>query len=312
MKLKDKLLNPSVPVTFFEVVPPPEGKPESLEALIAEVAKIKDLVDAINLPEIHDEDRGAPRTHHFVKRVEPRILGAGILRRVQTEIVINRCVVYETDQTAWSQKTLEEFGLEHIILVGGESSKIRYPGPSVRQAADQVRAAQLPISLGGISIPSRPNEAERIRRKNAAGLDFFTTQVLFDSNDIVGLIQQLNGLDARIMLSFAPITHSRDLEVLRWLGVDIPVHLDRFLLRGENSEPDDPAFSAETSFDRSLKLARHILMDVFDNLPPDPPSLGLNVEHINRRNFAPAVQMLEQLGNLYAGLVASRFRASPG
>jgi 5,10-methylenetetrahydrofolate reductase len=306
MKLTDKLLNPSFPVTFFEVVPPPAAKPDSVGATIAEVRNIKDLVDAINLPEIHDEARGTPRTHHFVPRVEPRVLGAGILREVQTEIVINRCVVYEPDQTSWFQNTHGEFGIEHVVLVGGESSKVRYPGPNVIEAAGQVRATGLPISLGGISIPSRPNEAERIRRKNAAGLDFFTTQVLFDSNDIVGLIQRLNGLEARIFLSFAPVSHPRDLEVLRWLGVDIPVHLDRYLLRGEKSGGEKPSVSADTSFDRSLDLAQHILMDVFDNLPPDPPCLGLNIEHINRRNFAPAVQMLERLSNLYAGLVAAR------
>lgn len=309
MKLKDKLLNSSVPITLFEVVPPPASKPESIASTLAEVEKIAGQVDGINLPEIHDEDRGAPRTHSFVQRVEPRVLGAAILRKAKTEIVVNRCVVYEPDQVAWFRETLDEFSIENFILVGGESSKISYPGPSVTEAAKQVRAAQLPVSLGGITIPSRLNEAEKIRRKNNAGIDFFTTQVLFDSNDIVGLIQRLNGLEARIFLSFAPVSHPRDLEVLRWLGVDIPVHLDRFLLRGESPGKNLQTEPEQSSFDRSLKLAQHILMDVFDNLPPDPPSLGLNIEHINRRNFASAVRMLEQLGNLYAGLVGARARA---
>lgn len=308
MKLKDKLPNWSVPVTLFEVVPPPAAKPESIESAVAEVEKIAGLVDGINLPEIHDEDRGSPRTHNFVHRVEPRILGASILSKAKTEIVVNRCVVYEPDQSNWFRKTLEEFSIENFILVGGESSKIRYPGPSVMEAAQQVRAAQLPVSLGGITIPSRLNEAERIRRKCNAGIDFFTTQVLFDSNDIVGLIQRLNGVEARIFLSFAPVSHPRDLEVLRWLGVDLPVHLDRFLLRGEGAEENVESTPQQSSFDRSLKLAQHILMDVFDNLPPDPPAIGLNIEHINRRNFASAVRMLAQLGKLYSGLVAARTR----
>jgi len=310
MKLKDKLLHSSVPITLFEVVPPPAAKPESLESTIAEVEKITGLVDGINLPEIHDEDRGTPRTHNFVHRVEPRVLGAGILRKANTEIVVNRCVVYDPDQTAWFRKTLDEFAIENFILVGGESSKIRYPGPSVSEAAQQLRAAQLPVSLGGITIPSRLNEAERIRRKSEAGIDFFTTQVLFDSNDIVALIHHLNGLEARIFLSFAPVSHPRDLEVLRWLGVDIPVHLDRFLLRGEGTEDRVTPTPEQTSFDRSLKLAQHILMDVFDNLPPDPPAIGVNIEHINRRNFGAAVKMLDQLGKLYTGLVAARARGS--
>ena len=304
MSLKDKLLNHSIPVTFFEMVPPAVGKPEALDTTLAEVKKVRHLVDAINLPEIRDESRSTERTHKFVPRVEPRQLGARILRELDTEVVINRCVVYEPDQARWFQTTCDVFGIQHAVLVGGESSKIQYPGPSILEAAEQVRSAGLPMWMGGITIPSRLQEAERIRRKTAAGLVFFTTQVLFDSNDIVWLIQRLNGLEARVFLSFAPVSHPRDLEFLRWLGADIPTDLDRFLLLADESS------AAETSLERSLDLAQRILMDVFDNLPPDPPPLGLNIEHINRRNFGPAVKMLEHLGNLYASLVAARARAS--
>lgn len=307
MKLKDKLLNPSIPVIFFEMVPPPAGKPESLESTMAEAKKVRHLIDAINLPEIHDEERGTRRTRRFVPRVEPRSLGARIFRELDTEVVVNRVVVHEPDQTRWFRETHEAFGIEQVVLVGGESSEIRYPGPSVLEAAEQVQSARLPLALGGITIPSRLHEAERVRRKNVAGLLFFTTQVLFDSNDIVWLIQRLNGLEARVFLSFAPVSHPRDLEFLRWLGADIPPDLDRFLLRAETG---DSAAAAPTCFERSLDLARRILMDVFDNLPPDPPPLGLNIEHINRRNFNSAVKMLEQLGNLYASLVAARARTS--
>ena len=303
MNLKDKLLNPSIPLTFFEIVPPAAGKPEAIENTVKEVRKVRHLVDAINLPEIHDESRGTERTHRFVARVEPRILGARIQKDVSAEIVINRVVVHDQDSERWFRETSEKFGIQHIVLVGGESVEIKYPGPNPTEAAALVRSAALPISLGGITIPSRPNEADRIRSKNAAGISFFTSQILFDSNDIVWLIQRLNGVEARVFLSFAPVSHPRDLEFLRWLGADIPQNLDRFLLQGE-------AGSTESCFERSLDLAQRILMDVFDNLPPDPPPIGLNVEHINQRNFPSAVRMLERLGNLYSGLVASRARSS--
>ena len=303
MNLTDKLLNPSIPLTLFEIVPPAAGKPEAIEATVAEVRKVRDLVDAINLPEIHDESRGTERTHRFIERVEPRVLGARILKDLSAEIVINRVVVHDQDPKRWFRETSEKFGIQHIVLVGGESAEIKYPGPNPMEAAALVNSAALPISLGGITIPSRPNEADRIRSKNAAGISFFTSQILFDSNDIVWLIQRLNGLEARIFLSFAPVSHPRDLEFLRWLGADIPQNLDRFLLQGE-------AGSTESCFERSLDLAQRILMDVFDNLPPDPPPLGLNVEHINQRNFPSAVRMLERLGDLYSSLVASRARNS--
>jgi len=305
MNLKDKILDPSVPVTFFEMVPPAAEKPGALESALAEARKVRHLVDAVNLPEIRDESRGSPRAIKFVPRVEPRVLGDRLQRELGVELVLNRAVVYETDQVNWFRQSHAEFGVDHVILVGGESSEVEYPGPRLLEAAEQVRAARLPISLGGISIPSRLQEAERVRRKNAAGLSFFTTQVLFDSNDIVWLIQRLNGLEARIFLSFAPVSHPRDLEFLRWLGADIPGDLDKFLLRG-HAAGDGSLAAHESCFERSLNLARRILMDVFDNLPPDPPPLGLNIEHINQRNLAGAVRMVERLGELYTQLIGAR------
>lgn len=307
MELKDKLLLASVPVILFEMVPPAAKKPGALETAVEEVRKVRHLVDAINLPEIHDESRGGDRTFKFVERVDPRELGARIQREAATEVVVNRCVVYEPDQAAWFRKTAGEYGIQHVVLVGGETSEVRYPGPSVLETVDQLKTIRLSVSLGGITIPSRLHEADRIRRKHAAGITFFTTQVLFDSNDIVSLIQRLNGLEARIFLSFAPVSQERDLAFLRWLGADLPQDLDRFLIQGgaKESAAQDAAIS-EAAFARSLDLARRILMDVFDNMPPDPPLLGLNIEHINKRNFSPAVRMTEQLGNLYANLVAAR------
>jgi 5,10-methylenetetrahydrofolate reductase len=318
MTLKDKILDPALPVRLFELVPPAAGNLSAIESALAEVGKVRHLTDAINLPEIHDESRSSPRTARFVPRVEPRLLGARIVRELGLDVVINRCVVYEPNQRGWFEETSEKFSIRNTVLVGGESSQLSYRGPSVIEAAQEIRTADPQACLGGIIIPSRLHEAERIRRKATAGLSFFTTQILFDSNDIVWLIQQLNGLEARIFLSFAPVSHPRDLEFMRWLGADIPSDLDRFLLRSESPKASaarepmttTPAATSQSCLDRSLNLAQRILMDVFDNLPPDPPPLGLNIEHVNQRNFRAALKMLEQLGNLYSSLVAARGRAA--
>ena len=217
-------------------------------------------------------------------------------------MVINRVTVHDREPECWFRETCRQWDVTNWVLVGGESKTITYPGPNPAEAARLVKSINLPVSLGGITIPSRVNEPERIRKKHSQGVDFFTSQVMFDSNDLVWLIQRLNGVEARIFISFAPISNRRNLDFLRWLGADIPRDLDRFLLGSEHGD----AAPAETCLERSLNLAQRILMDVFDNLPPDPPPIGLNIEHITAKNFAPALAMLDRLGSLYAGLVAAR------
>jgi 5,10-methylenetetrahydrofolate reductase len=270
MGFRDALLNPSIPVTLFEVVPPAAGKPEAIDSSLRELQQVRNLVDAINVPEIHDEDRPGERTSKFIARVEPRLFGSRIKRELGIEVVINRVTVHDAEPERWFRETLDQWSIANWILVGGESPEIPYPGPGPTEAAALVKSLGLPASLGGITIPSRADEPERIRSKQSQGMEFFTSQVMFDSNDLVWLIQRLNGLEARLFISFAPVSQRRDLEFLRWLGVDIPTDLDRFLL-GSASGASAPA---ATCLERSINLAQRILMDVFDNLPPDPPPIA--------------------------------------
>jgi 5,10-methylenetetrahydrofolate reductase len=303
MAFHEGLLDPAIPMTLFEVVPPAAAKPEALESSVHELHELRGRVDAINIPEIHDEDRPGERTSKFIERVEPRILGSRIKRELGIDVVINRVTVHDAEPERWFRETCESWDIPNWVLVGGESKEICYPGPNPGEAARLAKSLGLSTTLGAITIPSRVNEPDRIRKKHAQGVGFFTSQVMFDSNDLVWLIQRLNGVESRIFLSFAPVSTRRDLEFLRWLGVDIPRDLDRFLLGSEQGA----AAPAETCLERSINLAQRILMDVFDNLPPDPPPIGLNIEHITRRNFAPALAMLDRLGNLYASLVQKNF-----
>jgi 5,10-methylenetetrahydrofolate reductase len=304
MHFQEALLDPAIPLTLFEVVPPAAAKPEALEASLQEFQQLQRRVDAINIPEIHDEDRPGERTSKFIARVEPRVLGSRIKRELGIDVVINRVTVHDAEPERWFRETYGDWDILNWVLVGGESKNISYPGPNPGEAARLVKSLALPVSLGGITIPSRVDEPERVRKKHAQGVDFFTSQVMFDSNDLVWLLQRLGGVEARIFISFAPVSNSRDLEFLRWLGVDIPRDLDRFLLGASQgtAAPD------KTYLERSINLAQRILMDVFDNLPPDPPPIGLNIEHITRKNFGPALAMLDRLGNLYAGLIYKNFR----
>ena len=296
MNLRTKISNPAQPVIFYELIPPQAGATGELETQLALIREVAESVDAINIPEIQAEPLRSDHRRRFPERIEPRAFARTIQTGAKVETVVNWITVQDTPaaQHRWMKETYEQYGVRNLILVGGESHGIHYPGPSVGEAASLASEEGLEFLLGGITIPSRSREIERIRRKYEQGIRFFTSQVLLDSNDIVDLIQGLNGLDVRIFLSFAPISHPRDLEFMQWLGVDVPQNVSWTIAQTADST---------AAVEKSLALASKILTDIFDNLPPYPPALGINVEQITRRNVASSRNMLTHLSSFYRRLL---------
>ncbi|MBI3896282.1 MAG: hypothetical protein HY313_10185 [Acidobacteria bacterium] len=305
MDLKAKILSPSHPVTFYELIPPRAEAGQEFEDLLTLCRELAGAVDAINIPEIYEESRGQLGRKPMPDRIEPRIFAKAIQAATGLESIVNRVTVQQPAirQREWLRETYTEYGIRNLILVGGESRQIEYPGLGVVEAAKLTRQEGLDFLLGGITIPSRSREGERVRQKYAQGISFFTTQVLLDSNDIVNLIQGLNGLDVRIFLSFAPISNLRDLEFLKWLGADVPNNVVWAV-----EQAGDPARTVE----KSLAQASAILTDIFDNLPAHPPALGINIEQITRRNFLAARQLLAQLGPFYRRHLQTRYPGAVG
>ena len=299
MELKARIQDPARPVIFFELIPPKAGASAELETQLELVRDLSETVDAINIPEIIEESRQGERRTRLPERIEPRVFARAIQEAVGMETVVNRVTVRETAETQrdWFQETYERYGVRNVILVGGESAATEYFGPSVLEAGELASATGIDFFLGGIAIPSRSREAARIRSKYEHGLRFFTTQVLFDPNDTVDLLQALNGLDVRIFLSFSPITNLRDVEFLEWLGVDVPRNVAWGI-----EQAGEPAKAAE----KTTAMASRILTDIFDNLPSHPPALGMNIEQITRRTHAAARKMLTELSGVYPRHIRGR------
>lgn len=299
MNLTNKILDWTRPVTLYELVPPTTQLPDAEELVLARANAVRGLVDAINIPEIVPESRLHPRRTASLDRIEPRQLARRIQEEFSVETIVNRCVVRDPDPVKWLQVTQKQYDVRTLVLVGGSSSQVRYPGPSIAQSASLIREQGFNFLLGGITIPSRSQESDRVHGKWDFGIRFFTTQILLDSNDIVPMIQALRGLEARVFLSFAPVSDPRDLEFLRWLGVKIPAEVEKNF---EDTDHEKQSVQEEY-LEKSIKLASQVLTKVFENLPPSPPSIGLMVGHINHRNYQTSVKMLEQLKVIYEGLV---------
>ena len=102
-------------------------------------------IDAINIPEVHDENERGERPVQNLERAEAREFGRLLQDNVGIEAIVNRVTVHNNlqTQTNWIKETFYDYDIENLILVGGEASRIDYPGPSVNAASEFIIPANL-------------------------------------------------------------------------------------------------------------------------------------------------------------------------
>jgi len=291
---------------LYELLPPPKNLPKAdLNQSIKLFSKIlsKYPIDAINLPEVREETRSGSRNESELIKLEPIVVASYLQEYKTPGIIINRPIVYETweKQERWLREAYAS-GISNFVFVGGDSSKSSYPGPSVIDAAKIVASKlkhEFPsIFLGGITIPNRKNEPTRVLNKALAGIEFFTTQILYESESIKSLLNDYWELckaksirPKMIFLTFAPVTSYRDIELLTWLGVEIGQKTLKKLRIGWLGMGE-----------RSFKISEDILKDILSFVEREniKVPLGLNVEHVKRHNFELSFVLLERLLNIYS------------
>ncbi len=292
-------------VIIYELVPPPKTKPQSdIQKSIALVTSqlTKLSVDAINIPEVLEEKRHGERNAKIIEKLDPVSVSKYIYDAGFTDIIINRPIVYLSweEQKVWLKNAYDK-SLHNFIFVGGESSSIQYPGASVTQAAKTTTGSlqnEFPdILIGGITIPTRSKEADRLLHKSQAGIEFFTTQIIYESESIKQLLKEYwqasleNKIKPKmICLSFASVTTRQDIELLTWLGVKIPQATIEELTTGWLGMGW-----------RSLKICQTILEEVFQFTKEHSIQipLGLNIGYLNRHNFEFSSTFLKDLSDIY-------------
>jgi 5,10-methylenetetrahydrofolate reductase len=281
---------------LFEPVPPALRASATRAArytgeLVQLIGRVPRL-DGLIVPELVDENHeGRP----FYRTGDARDFARSLAEATNREVVVNKVVAHlpsEEALDAWTRETLER-KVRHVVIVGGSSRYIPYPGPPVieanRRCAPQLAAAG--GLLGNIAIPQRTGEAHRMLAKTRAGASFFTTQILFDSDAIVRLCREYERRcreagcpPASVLLSFAPLTEDTDSEFVRWLGADIPERIERSILDGEEAEAGH----------RSVANALRVWEEVRAGYARRDASVpvGVNVEQISQRHLAAAGEML--------------------
>ena len=304
MRIREKIKKPQRPVVAYEILPPRE-KDGTLNSYAETISSLlsQTHIDAINIPEVHEEVGRGKRPVSNQKRGEPRKFGMLLQDIVGIEAIINRVVVHMPlkQQMEWIKQTYSKYEIDNLIIVGGESSKQKYPGPTVNESLEKISKDNIfrenNILCGGICIPSRKKESKNLIKKSECGAEFFTTQVLCDSSNVIKMIKNYqercdkgNTFPRRILLSFAPVSSQKNIDFLKWLGVEIPKDTERYL----NGRPGS---MTERSLDVAIEVLNEILTFIANNNLKVP--VGLNVEHIMSYNFQSSVEMLQELANIY-------------
>ena len=294
----------STPVVL-EIVPP--GRRVSEKAVNAFVDRVRGSVrslenlNGVNIPEVLEENHaGQP----FYRDLDPGDFAAQ-LGDLGVDPIVNKVVAHIPSEAVlrrWIRESVEDHGFRNFVLVGGNSSRVRYPGPTVVEANRILRAVTKgrdDIALGNITIAERDHEVDRLVEKTRAGCDFFTTQVLFEAEPMATVLRTYgrrcssqNLKPATVLLSFAPVSDYQDIEFLVWLGATVSPRTEEALLPSGGAP-------GRASLEVAHTLWSHLHAAAAQSRPPVP--LGVNIEEVSAHNFDLAVQMAREFPSWHGG-----------
>jgi len=220
MDFRSKVLDPSLTVYLYGIVPPAEGTNEERLRRIAEknAERLDGLgIDALNIYDIQDEEgrNGKQRPYPFIPTVDPRHFARILREATGIEPVVFKSVVSLPRESLipWLEETGGEYNITNLVLVGSEKSGRGYPGHTVTEAAKI--ADGMGFFLGGIAIPERHrdkwNEHDRMARKMEAGIRYFNSQAVGIPGNTIFMLRDYdmrcreNKIEpARVILPFVP------------------------------------------------------------------------------------------------------------
>ncbi len=286
---------------IFEIITPPQSwREERVRGWASRIARILDrnAVSHLNLPEVVNETRNGSRAVRFLKKIDQVSFGE-IVRETSPKVTLipNKiCVRLPTeDFRAWVRGIYAK-GIRSLILVGGESHEIDYPGYTVLEAAEFIKGTYPDLRVGGITIFTRSHEAERIVAKMKSGIDFFCSQIIFETANMKQVLSQLDRLTREeglgfpgVYVSFTPASRIRDIEFMMWLGVEFPSAVLAYLVEQEESIEE-----------RTFEVVERVIGEIFDFVGGEGIELGFNIEHVMYSNLELSERILD--------LVLERFR----
>ncbi len=279
----------------LEVVPPPiTWDKDKIDRLVDEFCMLleRESMDLIMLTDLVSESRiGGPK-NDFIPKIDNLLFWESIKQKRPSVIPIpcKVCVLVPKREFARWVNAAYAKGVRNVVLVGGESDGIRYPGYTVLEAADFIKKRYPDMNVGGITIFTRPGEAARIVAKKKHGIDFFFSQIIFESSNLKQVLLQLTqlceaeGIDIpHIYISLAPAGSVKHIEFMQWLGVEFPSAIRDYLISG----------GEECVMPRTFEIIERTLEEIFALKEcPAFNRLGFNIEHLFYQNLDLAEKLL--------------------
>ncbi|MFB6286893.1 MAG: hypothetical protein ABEK03_10020 [Candidatus Bipolaricaulia bacterium] len=299
MAFRERLDDPQRRLLIHTFVPPPRSASRTeLDAVAQSLERLRRQarLDAVHLPQVRPDPR-SPRPR-FVPKLAPRAFARAMDRRLDTppDWLLNRAIRdYPWAQHAtWLRRTIEEQGDPSLVLAGGAPERSPVPGPFVTEATRRIRAADGDrVRLGGIAVPDRRDESERLLAKTEAGIDFFITQILGEGDSTCRLIADYhrlcleNGCRPRpLILSVAPVSGRRDVAFLEAWGV-------QFDPRGRRALMGSSLGIGWRSIDMAIQLLHRVAARSQAETLGVP--LGANVEHVRPHNLELSAELLKRV-----------------
>lgn len=252
-------------------------------------------ISFVNFPEAVNEEREGERHLEFVPKVDHLQFAQQINAEYPSlnPLICKICVRVSKEEFAkWVRESYKK-GIKYIVVVGGQQKEPSSQSFSVTEAAQFIKSHFPDISVGGISIFNRSHESERILEKMENGMTFFLSQIIFDNvafkelyASLIPACQKRKIELPKMFVGLSPAAQVKDLEFLRWLGIDFSEELWRFLLDNENE--------IET---KTKKIVNQLVEELQEFSHSRQIPLGFNVGHVRYGNLEIMDQLLEEIKN---------------
>ncbi len=288
---------------IYEVIPPPKSWTfEQTKEWVSSLVRLlqKQQVHTVIVPEVVSESREGKRTVPITEKIDTfDFINLLLSENPSLTVIPNKITVYHDEKALlhWVEKAYKK-GIRKLILVGGDKGSIHYPGLSVTDSASLIKTHYPNILLGGITIFTRKKEHRRIFKKMEHGIDFFVSQIIYETANMKCVLLNLAKLCEkdqravpRIYLSLAPAAKKSDIEFLQWLGVEFPTALHFYFMSGEENQVEE---RVNEMIDFVLEELRYfITRKGFD--------LGFNIERIMYNNGQNTINLLKHVKERLSG-----------